>query len=92
MNCSILIVIFFYIQVIADVLMDQQSLTEEQQENIKSFLEAEHVVESQDPATLELYYSQLPKSDIRKLYEKYRLDFELFGFTPDYFIKFGKGH
>ena len=72
--------------------MDQQNLSEEQQENIKSFLEAEHEVESQDAATLELYYSQLPKSDIRKLYEKYRLDFELFGFTPDYFIKFGKGH
>ena len=77
---------------IADVLMDEQNLTEEQQENIKSFFEAEHEVESRDPATLELYYSQLPKSDIRKLYEKYRLDFELFGFTPDYFIKFGKGH
>ena len=72
--------------------MDQQKLSEEQQKNIKSFLEMDHDVESQDPATLELYYSQLTKSEIRKLYEKYRIDFDLFGFTPDYFIKFGKGY
>lgn len=70
--------------------MDQSNLSEEEQANIKSFLQMEHEVESRDPATLELYYSQLTKSDIKKLYEKYRLDFDLFGFSPDYFIKFGK--
>lgn len=80
------------IKVVTDDLMDQKNLSEEQQKNIKSFLEMDHDVESQDPATLELYYSQLTKSDIRKLYEKYRVDFDLFGFTPDYFIKFGKGY
>ena len=34
-------------------------------------------------------YSTLYKSEIRDLYEKYRLDFELFGYQPDEFIKFG---
>ena len=71
--------------------MEQHNLPEEQKADIKAFLETMRPAESQDPATLELYYSQLPKSEIRKLYEKYRLDFDLFGFTPEYFIKFGKG-
>merc|ERR1712080_427431 len=78
------------VKVLADVLMEQHSLPEEQRADVKSFVETVHSVESRDPAMLELYYSQLTKSDIRKLYEKYRLDFDLFGFTPDYFIKFGK--
>ena len=72
--------------------MEQNSLSEEQQANINSFLKMNHDIESRDPATLELYYSQLTKSEIRNLYEKYRIDFDLFGFTPDYFIKFGKGY
>ena len=71
--------------------MEQHNLPEEQKADVKSFLETVHPVESRDPVMLESYYSQLTKSDIRNLYEKYRLDFDLFGFTPDYFIKFGKG-
>ena len=35
------------------------------------------------------FYSTLTKSEIRALYEKYRLDFELFGYKPDLFISFG---
>lgn len=38
----------------------------------------------------EHYFSQLTKETIRELYEKYRLDHELFGFTPDYYIALGK--
>ena len=85
--------IFFpcLIQVLTDVLMEQHKMPEEQRVALKSFLETEHSVKSRDPAMLELYYSQLPKSDIRKIYDKYRIDFDLFGFKPDYFIKFGKG-
>ena len=36
------------------------------------------------------FYSQLTKGDIRGIYEKYRVDFELFGYTPDYFLQFGQ--
>jgi hypothetical protein len=39
--------------------------------------------------TVERFYSTLTKSEIRALYEKYRLDFELFGYKPDLFISFG---
>ena len=39
---------------------------------------------------LKHFYSQLTKEDIRGIYEKYRVDFELFGYTPDYFLQFGK--
>ena len=39
---------------------------------------------------LKHFYSQLTKEDIRGIYEKYRVDFELFGYTPDYFLRFGQ--
>ena len=39
---------------------------------------------------LKHFYSQLTKEDIRGIYEKYRVDFELFGYTPDYFLQFGQ--
>jgi len=39
---------------------------------------------------LKHFYSQLTKGDIRGIYEKYRVDFELFGYTPDYFLQFGQ--
>ena len=71
--------------------MEQESLAEPQREEIKSFLETLHQINLTDPALLELYYSQLTKDDIRTLYLKYRLDYDLFGFTQDYFIAFGKG-
>ena len=76
---------------LVDILMEQNKLPDKRKADIKSFLDDVHPVESRDPVMLEFYYSQLTKSDIRNLYEKYRLDFNLFGFTPDYFIKFGKG-
>lgn len=37
----------------------------------------------------EHYFSQISKNDIRDLYDKYRLDHELFGFAPDYYIALG---
>ena len=81
----------YFIKAIADVLMEQDSLPDAQKAEIKSFLDTIHPIKSRDPATLEMYYSQLTKNDIRKIYEKYRLDHDLFGFTPDYVINFGKG-
>ena len=76
---------------LADVLMEQEGLTNEQNDEIKAFLDKPHEIKSRDPATLQLYYSQLTKAEIRKLYKKYKLDHDLFGFDPDYFIAMGKG-
>ena len=72
--------------------MEQGNSSEEVKSEIKRFLETNHLVESRDPKMLEMYYSHLTKKEIRMLYEKYRLDFDLFGFTPDYFIEFGRGY
>ena len=72
--------------------MEQGNSSKEVKIEIKQFLETNHPVESRDPNVLEMYYSQLTKKEIRMLYEKYRLDFDLFGFTPDYFIEFGRGY
>ncbi len=38
----------------------------------------------------EHYWSQVAKSDIRALHDKYKVDHELFGFEPDYYIALGK--
>ena len=40
---------------------------------------------------IEHFYSQLTKEEIRGIYTKYRVDFELFGYSPDYFLQFGQG-
>ena len=71
--------------------MEQEGLAEPQREEIKSFLDTVEPINLTDPALLELYYSQLTKDVIRTLYLKYRLDYDLFGFSPDYFIALGKG-
>jgi hypothetical protein len=42
------------------------------------------------PELIEHLYSQLTKAEIKAIYEKYRPDHEIFGFTPDYFLQFGK--
>ena len=34
------------------------------------------------------YYSTLLKSDVRQLYEMYRLDHELFGYSPEQFEQY----
>jgi len=40
---------------------------------------------------IEHFYSQLTKEEIRGIHTKYRVDFELFGYSPDYFLQFGQG-
>jgi hypothetical protein len=40
--------------------------------------------------TVRKYYSRLLKSEIYDLYLKYKLDHELFGFSPDEFIEMGR--
>jgi len=46
------------------------------------------VVSSEE--VIEHFYSQLTKEEIRGIHEKYRVDFELFGYSPDYFLQFGQ--
>jgi hypothetical protein len=36
------------------------------------------------------YYSQLTKAQVRELYDMYRLDHELFGYSPDHYIALAK--
>jgi hypothetical protein len=36
------------------------------------------------------YYSTLLKSDVRQLYEMYRLDHELFGYSPEKFESYAQ--
>ncbi len=36
------------------------------------------------------YWSQISKEDIRRLHDKYRLDHEMFGFSPDYYVAMGR--
>lgn len=39
---------------------------------------------------LETYFSTLTKGDIQELYDKYRLDHELFGYTIDQFLQYAQ--
>ena len=59
-------------------------------EKAKQWLQVKrnHVVNK--PEVIEHFYSQLTKDEIMGIYEKYRVDFELFGYTPDYFLQFGQ--
>lgn len=56
----------------------------------KRFLDLDHQVKSGLREVEEHYFSQLTKSEIRQLHEKYRADHELFGFSPDYYIAMGQ--
>ncbi len=38
----------------------------------------------------EHYWSQVTKQDVRDLYEKYKVDHDIFGFTPEYYIAMAK--
>ena len=59
-------------------------------ENGKKFLETVQEPKSGLKEVEEHYFSQISKSDIRDLYEKYKVDHELFGFSPDYYIALGR--
>ena len=59
-------------------------------DSAKSFLATEQEPKSGLREVEEHYFSQLTKTEIRQLYEKYRFDHELFGFTPDYYIALGQ--
>ena len=73
----------FPLQVMLD-LMDQKK------EELKGWLNSEIEIKSSIREVEEHYYGQLTKSEIRELYEKYKVDHELFGFSPDYYIALGQ--
>ena len=36
------------------------------------------------------YFRQMSKKEIEKLYKMYKIDFEMFGYSPDNFLALGK--
>ena len=58
--------------------------------NSEDFLRAAVEPKSSMPEVEEHYFSMLTKSEIRQLHEKYKIDHELFGFSPDYYIAMGQ--
>ena len=71
--------------------MEPQYWTDIQKREMERFLNLKSWDNiSSKPEAIEHYYSQLTKSQIQSLYEKYRPDHELFGYTPEYFLAFGK--
>jgi hypothetical protein len=41
--------------------------------------------------TSKRYFSQLTKQEVKRLYEKYQLDFELFDYKVDDYLKYASG-
>ena len=70
--------------------MEPKHWTEMEIAAMEKYLKWQWDITSSNPIILEHYYSQLTKSEIQELYEKYRADHELFGYTPDYFLAMGK--
>jgi hypothetical protein len=63
----------------------------EQPKNAGKFVgSGDAVAKSGLPEAEQHYWSQITKEDIRALYEKYKVDHDIFGFKPDYYIAFGK--
>lgn len=56
----------------------------------KKWLEVKHEGVAGTDEAVRHFYGQLSKDDIRGIYRKYQLDFELFGYDPEYFVRFGR--
>ena len=54
------------------------------------WLEVQHAGVESSPRIIQHYYSQITKDAVRGLSEKYRIDMELFGCVPDYFMQFAQ--
>ena len=57
--------------------------------NGRNWLKVDYENKSALPEVERHYYSQLTKEEIKAIYEKYKMDHELFGFTADYYIAMG---
>ena len=75
---------FFCLQVLVEILGNKERAKEWLNIKRTSMVSQEEVIKH--------FYSQLTKEEIRGIYEKYRVDFELMGYSPDYFIQFGQDH
>jgi len=45
----------------------------------------------EEEETSKRYFSQLTKQEVKRLYEKYQLDFELFDYKVDDYLKYASG-
>ena len=54
------------------------------------WLDAANETVSGEREVEEHYWSQLSGDEVRRLHEKYRIDHELFGFEPDYYVAMGR--
>ena len=59
-------------------------------EKLKEWLNVERKGIVDNEEIIQHFYSQLKKEEIMGIYYKYRVDFELLGYTPDYFLQFGQ--
>jgi len=59
-------------------------------ENALKWLDVKRTSMVSSEEVIKHFYSQLTKEEIRGIHEKYRVDFELFGYSPDYFLQFGQ--
>jgi hypothetical protein len=58
--------------------------------NANAWLQVDWEKKSGDADLEQHYWSQLTKDEIRSLYDKFRVDHELFGYSPDYYIALGR--
>ena len=73
--------IYFTFQVLIELMGNKETALKWLEVKRNSIVSREDVIQH--------FYSQLTKTEIRGIYEKYRVDFELFGYSPDYFLQFG---
>ena len=59
-------------------------------EEAKKWLKVNHNHVAAKEDVLKHFWSQISKEDIRGIYQKYKVDFEIFGYSPDWYIQLGK--
>ena len=73
-----------FFQVLVELLGDSAN------EEAKKWLKVNHNHVAAKEDVLKHFWSQISKEDIRGIYQKYRVDFEIFGYSPDWYIQLGK--
>jgi len=71
---------------------DQEVLVEllGNNEEAKKWLQVNHNHVAAKEDILQHFWSQISKEDIKGVYQKYKVDFEIFGYSPDWYIQLGK--
>ena len=73
---------FLYFQVLVELLGNN--------EEAKKWLQVNHNHVAAKEDILQHFWSQISKEDIKGVYQKYKVDFEIFGYSPDWYIQLGK--